>query len=67
MTELNGPWSSRNARVTRSGSKTTRGSWTSGGSWSAKWVTRSSASQALTSWSVKTASQVGSLQMSFPS
>ena len=54
MTDLTGPWSSWNARVTRSSSKRTRGSWTSGGSWSAKWVTRSSASQALTSWSVKT-------------
>ena len=39
--------------MTRSSSKSTRGSWTSGGSWSAKWVTRSSASQALTSWSVE--------------
>ena len=67
ITERTGPWSSPKARVTRSISNRTRGSWTSGGSWSAKWVTRSSASQALTSSSLKTASQVGSLQMSLRS
>ena len=67
MTDWTPRWRSWKASVIRSSSNRTRGSWTSGGSWSAKWVTRSSASQALTSWSVKTASQVGSLQMSLRS
>ena len=67
ITDSTPPWSELKGERDRSSSNSTRGSLTSGGSWSAKWVTRSSASQALTSWSEKTASQLGSLQISLRS